>query len=82
MYLAIAVVLILITCTTCASFDSLTNNSPKGLVLKEAYKFLQLEENASISEIDYSFFRLANQFKLGTDNFQKLQFYMQVIKIF
>jgi hypothetical protein len=62
--------------------DSLANNSPKDIVLKEAYKFMELKENAaSISEINQSFNRLTNQFKLGTDDFQKLQFYMSVIKL-
>jgi hypothetical protein len=61
--------------------DSLANNSPKYVVLKEAYEFLELKENASNYDINQSFFRLVNKFKLGTDNFQKLQFYMQVIRI-
>ena len=62
--------------------ESLFNNSPKDKVLEEAYEFFDLEENAaSIYEINQSFYRLANQFELDTDNFQKLQFYMSVIKL-
>ena len=62
--------------------DSLANNSPKNVVLTEAYKFMDLKENAASGyEINQSFNRLSNKFKLGTDNFQKLQFYMSVIKL-
>ena len=58
--------------------------SPKEKALIEAYKFLKLNTDASVDEINESFRRLVNEYnpyKVGSDdNFQKLQYYMSIIK--
>jgi hypothetical protein len=59
--------------------------SPKEKALEDAYKFLQLNSDASVDEINTNFRRLVNEFDpniVGSnDNFQKLQYYMSIIKL-
>ncbi len=58
---------------------------PKDEALEDAYKFLKLNSDASVDEINESFRRLANEYnpnKEGNkDNFEKLQYYMSIIKL-
>jgi hypothetical protein len=60
--------------------------SPKKKALEDAYKFLQLNSDASVDEINTNFRRLAiNEYNpniVGSnDNFKKLQYYMSIIKL-
>ncbi len=59
--------------------------SPKEKTLEDAYKFLKLNSDASIDEINDSFRSLANEYNpyiVGSnDNFEKLQYHMSIIKL-